>query len=208
MLFRSYSEQILQHRSSLIDSKIIFEPNYKDAKLAEYNGYLLCLINSHIYLADSRQKFQNTTNDIEYEWYYWELPFDITFIKEYRQNLYLGNDVGELFILDGTTDKTKNINSIWTTPKDNFGYQGYTKTTNKRGNVVNFKPMNNTEIKIDTIVDDVLKEKTVLSDINGIVPFRIKDKKFKEIQVKFSSNKPFGLFSCTMQGFVAGYIKK
>ncbi len=203
-----YSEQILQHRSSLIDSKIIFEPNYKDAKLAEYNGYLLCLINSHIYLADSRQKFQNTTNDIEYEWYYWELPFDITFIKEYRQNLYLGNDVGELFILDGTTDKTKNINSIWTTPKDNFGYQGYTKTTNKRGNVVNFKPMNNTEIKIDTIVDDVLKEKTVLSDINGIVPFRIKDKKFKEIQVKFSSNKPFGLFSCTMQGFVAGYIKK
>ena len=195
-----YSEQILQHRSSLIDSKIIFEPNYKDAKLAEYNGYLLCLINSHIYLADSRQKFQNTTNDIEYEWYYWELPFDITFIKEYRQNLYLGNDVGELFILDGTTDKTKNINSIWTTPKDNFGYQGYTKTTNKRGNVVNFKPMNNTEIKIDTIVDDVLKEKTVLSDINGIVPFRIKDKKFKEIQVKFSSNKPFGLFSCTKIG--------
>ena len=68
--------------------------------------------------------------------------------------------------------------------------------------------MNNDNIKIDTIVDGVIKEKTVLSDKNEIVPFRIKDKKFKEIQVKFSSNKPFGLFSCTMQGFVAGYIKK
>ncbi len=68
--------------------------------------------------------------------------------------------------------------------------------------------MGNDNIKIDTIVDSITKEKTTLSDKNEIVPFRIKDKKFKEIQVKFSSNKPFGLFSCTMQGFVAGYIKK
>lgn len=203
-----YSEQILQHRSSLVDSKMLSETGYKDVKLAEYKSYLLCLIDSHIYLADSRKKFQNNSNDIEYEWFYWELPFSITFIKEYRGNLYLGNEEGKLFILEGNTDNSKDINSHFTTCKDNFGYQGYTKTTNKRGNVVDFKIMNNDNIKIDTIVDGVIKEKTVLSDKNEIVPFRIKDKKFKEIQVKFSSNKPFGLFSCTMQGFVAGYIKK
>lgn len=203
-----YSEQILQHRSSLVDSKMLSELGYKDVKLAEYKGYLLCLINSHVYLADSRKKFQNNSNDIEYEWLYWELPFNITFIKEYRGNLYLGNEEGQLFILDGNVDDSKDINSHFTTCKDNFGYQGYTKTTNKRGNIVDFKCMNNDNIKIDTIVDSVIKEKTTLSDKNEIVPFRIKDKKFKEIQVRFSSNKPFGLFSCTMQGFVAGYIKK
>lgn len=203
-----YSEQILQHRSSLIDAKLLTEPNYKNIKLSEYNGYLMCLINSHIYLADSRKKFQYGTNEIEYEWFYWELPFNITFIKEYRGNLYLGNEAGELYALDGDNDNNNDIKSYWTTSKDDFGYPGYTKTTNKRGNVANLKIMNNNNIKIDTIVDGVLKEKTIISDIKGYATYRIRDKKFKDIQIKFSSNKPFGLFSCTMQGFVAGYIKR
>ena len=203
-----YSEQLLQHRSSLVDGKMINETNYKSVKLAEYNGYLLCLIDSHVYLADSRQKFQNDTNDIEYEWYYWELPNSITFIKEYRQKLYLGNASGQLFELSGTTDNGTGISSVWATPKDDFGYPSYTKTTNKRGNVANLKVMNNDSIHVDTIVDGVLKEKKVFNDSKGYIAYRIKDKKFKSIQLKFSSNKPFGLFSCTLQGFVAGYIKR
>ncbi len=203
-----YSEQILQHRSSLVDSKMIFENKYQNVKLAEFKGYLMCLIDSHIYLADSRQKYLDSSNVIQYEWYYWELPFNISYIKEYRQNLYLGNDSGELYILEGDTDNNLGINSCWTTPKDDFGYPSYTKTTNKRGNVADLKLMNNDNIKIDTIVDGKIKEKSVLSDNKGYAPYRIKDKKFKDIQLKFSSNKPFGIFSCTLQGFVAGYIKK
>ena len=202
-----YSEQILGHRSSLIDTKLLQENGYSNVKLAEYKGYLMCLVNSHIYLADSRQKFQNNT-DIEYEWFYWELPNTITFIKEYRGNIYLGNTSGNLYIMNGTSDVNSNIESVWTTAKDNFGYPSYTKTTNKRGNNVELLNKNNNNIKLDTIVDGILKEKTTLSDTNSIVPFRIKDKKFKEIQLKISSNSPFGLFSCTIQGFVAGYIKK
>lgn len=203
-----YSEQLLQHRSSVVDAKLLSEPNYKKLKLAEYAGYLLCLVDSNIYLADSRQKFQNETNEIEYDWYYWEMPYNISFIKEYRNELFLGNEDGQLFKLSGTTDNGQDINSYWTTAKDNFGYPSYTKTTNKRGNVVSLKSMNNDEIYIDTIVDGVLKQKIVASDNKGYVAYRIKDKKFKEIQLKFSSNKPFGLFSCTLQGFVAGYIKR
>lgn len=203
-----YSEQILQHRSSLVDSKMLQETNYTNVKLAEYQGYLMCLIDSHIYLADSRRKYQNSSNDIEYEWFYWELPFNITFISEYRGVLYLGNDAGNIYILDGTSDNQEEIESIWTTNKDNLGYPGYTKTTNKRGNVVKLLSKSNDNIKLDTIVDGILKEKTILNDSSTIVPYRIKDKKFKEIQLKFSSNKPFGLFYCTLQGFVAGYIKK
>ncbi len=203
-----YSEQVLQHRSSLVDGKMVYENDYTNVKLAEYNGYLLCLIGSHVYLADSRQKYQDDSNDIEYEWFYWELPFNITFIKEYRQSLYLGNDIGQLFKLEGINDNGEDIESIWTTPKDNFGYPSYTKTTNKRGNVAELKPMNNDYIHVDTIVDGTLKEKKVFDDSKGYIAYRIKDKKFKNIQLKFSSNKPFGLFSCTLQGFVAGYIKR
>lgn len=203
-----YSEQILQHRSSLIDTKMLQETDYTNVKLAEYNGYLMCLIGSHIYLADSRKMFQNGSNDTEYEWFYWELPNNITFIKEYRQKLYLGNSTGDLFELNGTTDNEVNINSYWTTPKDDFGYSSYSKTTNKKGNTADVKIMNNDSIHVDTIVDGVLKEKRVLSDKKGYIAYKIKDKKFKDIQIKFSSNKPFGLYSCTTQGFIAGYIKR
>lgn len=203
-----YSEQILQHRSSLVDAKMLQETDYTNVKLAEYNGYLMCLIGSHIYLADSRKMFQNGSNDTEYEWFYWELPNNITFIKEYRQKLYFGNSTGDLFELKGTTDNEVNINSYWTTPKDDFGYPSYSKTTNKKGNTADVKIMNNDSIHVDTIVDGTLKEKRVLSDKKGYIAYKIKDKKFKDIQIKFSSNKPFGLYSCTMQGFIAGYIKR
>lgn len=203
-----YSEQVLQHRSSLVDSKMLKEINYSEVQLAEYKGYLLCLIDSHIYLADGRQKLQNNSNDIEYEWFYWELPFNISYIKEYRDNLYLGNEDGELFVLEGDTDNGLDIFSKWTTRKDDFDCPSYIKTTNKRGNTANVKSMGNDDIHIDTIVDGVLKEKNVFDDSKGYIAYRIKDKKFKEIQIQFSSNKRFGLFSCTLQGFVAGYIKR
>lgn len=203
-----YSEQVLQHRSSVVDAKMVNENGYENVKLAEYNGYLMCLINSHIYLADSRKKYQNGTNDIEYEWYYWEMPNTLTFIKEYRQSLYFGNEKGEIYKLSGTTDNGDLVTSYWTTCKDDFGYPSYTKTTNKKGNIADVKIMGNNEIHVDTIVDGVLKEKRVLSDAKGYIAYKIKDKKFKDIQVKFSSDKPFGLYSCTLQGFIAGYIKR
>lgn len=203
-----YSEQLLQHRSTMVDTKLLTENNYENIKLAEYKGYLLCLINGHIYLADSRNKYQSSSNEIEYDWFYWELPKNITFIKEYRQKLFLGNDMGDIYLLEGQDDDGENINCYWTTPKDDLGYPSYTKTTNKRGNVADLKVMNNENIHVDTIVDGILKEKKTFSDKKGYIAYRIKDKKFKDIQIKFSSDQPFGLFSCTLQGFVAGYIKR
>ena len=203
-----YSEQILGHRSTVVDAKMLNETNYEKVKLAEYENYLMCLIDSHIYLADGNKQLQSNTGAIEYEWFYWEMPNQITFIKEYAGKLFLGNAEGQLFVLEGTKDVDTAIECYWTTAKDNFGYMGYTKTTNKRGNVAMFKPMGNDEIKIATIVDGVEKEKAIISDAKGYAPFRIKDKKFAQLQIKFSSNKPFGLFSCTTQGFVAGYIKR
>ena len=203
-----YSEQVLEHRSTFVDSKMIQESGYTNVKLAEYKGYLMCLINSHVYLADKRAMAKTNTNETEYEWFYWELPNTITFIKENKGVLYLGNAAGNLYKLNGTTDNLVDISSVWTTAKDDFDFPSYTKTTNKRGNVANVSIMNNDSIHVDTIVDGTLKEKAVLNDSKGYIVFRIKDKKFGNIQLKFSSNKPFGLFSCTLQGFVAGYRKR
>lgn len=201
-----YSEQLIAHRSSLVDSKMLSETDYTNVKLCEYKGYLLCLIGSHVYLADSRQKFQNNTNEIEYEWYYWELANNINYITEYQGNLFLGNEDGELYQFDLESDEE--VSSCWTTSKDDFGYEAYIKTTNKRGGVATLKKMNNDAIKVSTIVDGDVREKNTYADTKGYIAYRIKDKKFKEIQLKFSSDKPFGLFSCTLQGFVAGYIKR
>ena len=54
--------------------------DYLNVKLAEYRGYLMCLLDSKIFLADSRNMFEKTTNKAEYEWFYWELPFNINYI--------------------------------------------------------------------------------------------------------------------------------
>lgn len=201
-----YSEQLLAHRSSLVDSKMLSETGYKNVRLCEYKGYLLCLIDSHVYLADSRQMFTNSTNQNEYEWFYWELADSINYITEYQGELFLGNSSGKLFKLGGVATET--VSSSWTTAKDDFGYEAYIKTTNKRGGVATLKKMNNDSLKVSTIVDGTLKEKNTFADTKGYIAYRIKDKKFKEIQLKFSSDKPFGLYSCTLQGFVAGYIKR
>ncbi len=201
-----YSEQLLSHRSSLVDSRLLTESNYKNVMLCEYKGYLLCLLNSKVYLADSRQMFTNNTNQAEYEWYYWELANNITYITEYQGELFLGNAKGDLYKLDPAGEEI--IESSWTTAKDDFGYEAYIKTTNKRGGVATLKLMDNDSIDVSTIVDNEIRYKCQYNDNKGYIAYRIKDKKFKEIQIKFSSKKPFGLFSCTLQGFVAGYIKR
>ena len=201
-----YSEQALAHRSSMVDNKLLSEANYKNVELVEYLGYLLCRIGNHVYLADSRQKFQNNTNDVEYEWFYWELANNITYMTEYQGDLFFGNTAGKLYKFAANPDEI--VDSCWTTYKDDFGFEAYIKTTNKRGGVATLKPMNNDSIKVSTIVDGELREKNTYADTKGYIAYRIKDKKFKNIQLKFSSSKPFGLFSCTLQGFVAGYIKR
>jgi hypothetical protein len=199
------AERLLAHRSSNVDKKMVNETGYENAKIVEYKGYLLILINSKVYLADSRQRFQNIS--IEYEWYYWELPYNITFIKEKDNNLYLGNDNGELYILEGTTDDGKEIQSKWSTPSDAFGYEAYRKTTNKNGCVLNVMNKGAT-INVKTIADTKTEELGNFADSKEYIVLRIKRKKWKKLQLIFSSNKPFGLFLCTLEVFIGGYLKR
>ena len=214
-----YSEQVLQHRSSMVDPKMVNEDNYEGVVLAEWQGYLLCLYNSHIYLADKRQKYKDNT-DIGYEWYYWELPvkevtsgnyteyYPLNNMFEYRGDLFLSNAYGELYVLEGDTDNGENITSYWTTGKDDFDLPSYTKTTNKKGCVINLKKLNNDEIEVSSIIDDRVRKTKEVVDTYGYCVYKVKNKKFRNLQFKVSSDKPFGLFDITVQGFIAGYVKR
>lgn len=225
------SKQAIAHRSFMVDVKMTNENNYKDAMMTEYQGYLLILVNGKIYLADSRQKYANL-DSFGYEWFYWDFTdINPTLLKEYNDKLYIGTDNGSIFILEGTNDNGKTIISYWTTPMDNFGYNNQLKTTNKRGGLAKIKTIPNGLIKIARRTDKSSEYKyTTRKSANGFsfesldfrnfsfittdksyVLYKIKEKKLNELSLKFYSDekdKPFGIFSSTIEAFVGGYIKK
>lgn len=88
------TEQVIAHRSSLVDRKLLAEDGYKDMILEEWEGYLLVFIGNKVYLADSRAMFDNGGHS-EYEWYYWELDREVTCTRVHDGVLYLGTSGGE-----------------------------------------------------------------------------------------------------------------
>ncbi len=188
------TEQLLAHRSDFVDNRLLNEPNYKNMLLEEWEGYLLVIIDNHVYLADSRP-------EAKYEWYYWELDINVTCTSVKDGVLYLCGD-NKIYTL---TKTDTDIEAYWTTLEDEFKYPQYLKTTNKKGSVVDvvgnitisMKLDNNTFQKIDTY-----------KNTKGYVVCKKKKKKWKSIQIKFSSNKPFSLYSSTLEAWVGGYVKR
>lgn len=225
------SKQVIAHRSTMVDVKMTNENSYKNSMMVEYQGYLFVLVNGKIYLADSRQKYASL-NSFEYEWFYWDISkIKPTILKEYNDNLYIGANDGSIFILDGTNDNGDTILSYWTTPMDNFGFNNQLKTTNKRGGIAKIKTIPNGLIKIARRTDKSEEYKFVtqksangfkFSELNfsnfsfvttdkSYLVYKIKVKKVNELSLKFYSDekdKPFGIFSSTIEAFAGGYIKK
>ena len=246
------TEQVLGHRSTLVDRKLLNESNYNLMELAEWEGYLLVIIDDKVYLADSRQKVNNADH-IEYEWFYWELSKKIKRAATYEGILYLCSEAenvyneqgykkytdGEniywydtenekLYDDEGTesqvsvgtltevftsgiytlTDNTENrtISSYWTTPEDDFNYPQYLKTTNKRGfksDVVGAK------IKVDVKTDNNEFETLgTFENTKGYIVAKIKEKKWNKIQLKFSNDKPFGIYEINLEAYVGSYVKR
>ena len=225
------SKQVIAHRSTMVDVKMTNENNYKNSMMVEYQGYLFILTNGKIYLADSRQKYASL-NSFEYEWFYWDISrIEPTLLKEYNDNLYIGANDGSIYVLEGTNDDGNAILSYWTTPMDNFGYNNQLKTTNKRGGIAKIKTIPNGLIKIAKRTDksneyqyvtqksangfkfkelDFSNFSFVTTDKSYLV-YKIKSKKINELSLKFYSDekdKPFGIFSSTIEAFAGGYIKR
>lgn len=194
------TEQVLAHRSSMVDGKLLKEDNYKNMILEEWEGYLLVIIDNKVYLADSRQRYQDVY--VEYEWYYWELSQNITCTSVKDGVLYLcGNN--SIYKLTKTDSE---IGSYWTTKNDDFKYPQFQKTTNKRGGTAE---MEGTNIKLEIKTDNNDFEKIGTYDnTKGYIVYRVKKKKWKKLQMKFSSTMPFGINSYTLESFVGGYVKR
>ena len=195
------TEQLLSHKSTMVDSKLISETNYKKMILAEWEGYLLVFIDKKVFLADSRGVFTNIDHN-EYEWFYWEIDKKVTSTRVKDGVLYLGTTDGIYTV----TKTNTTLNAYWTTPYDEFGYPQMQKITNKRGCVAD---MEGEKIKVDVKVDNkpFITIKEYINTKGYVVP-RIKKKKWKGIQIKFSSDKPFSLYSCTLESYIGSYVKR
>lgn len=195
------TEQVVAHRSTLIDSKLLEEPNYKALILQEWEGYLLVIIDNKVYLADSRAMYTNVSHN-EYEWFYWELEKNITFATVKDNILYLCSNDG-IYTL---TKENGEIDSYWTTCLDDFGSPSMQKTTNKRGCLLEVESsILNVYTKIDNGEFELINR---FNETKGYVVPRIKKKKWKDIQLKIESDTPFKLSMCTLQSFIGGYVKR
>lgn len=194
------TEQVVAHRSTLVDRKLTAEPNYKDMILEEWEGYLIAFIDNKAYLADSRAMFTNDGHN-EYEWFYWELSQSVICTKVHSGVLYVGTYDG-VFTL---TDTERPVTSWWTTPKDKFKYPQHLKTTNKRGCVVEATGDVSVYAKTEKTDFELIG---VYGNVTDYLVSRIKRKKFKDIQLKFYSETRFSLETATLECFVGGYLKR
>lgn len=195
------TEQVVAHRSTLVDRKLVSESDYQNMILAEWDGYLMVFIGDKCYLADSRTAFTNE-NHFEYEWFYWQLEKSITSAKVHDGILYLGTADG-LYTL---TDNECNLESWWTTPLDKFKYPQYQKTTSKKSCTVEAVGDEIT-VYAKTNRDSDWSLLGIYTDVTDAFSCRVKKKKFKDIKMKFYSTKRFSLESATLSCFIGGYLK-
>lgn len=194
------TEQVVAHRSSLVDRKMITEKTYKDMVLAEWEGYLIVFIGSKAYLADSRTAFTNQDHT-EYEWFCWDMGTEISCARVEGGTLYLGTKDGVYTLTDNECD----VESYWVTPKDKFKNPNMQKTTNKRGCVVEATG----DIDVYAKLEDTDFE--LIGNYENVTDYfvcRIKRKKFKDLQLKFHSKTRFSLETATIEVFIGGYIKR
>lgn len=147
------TEQVLGHRSTLVDRKLLNEENYKNMELVEWEGYLLVIIDNKIYLADSKQKVQNDDH-VEYEWFYWEMAKKIKTATVHNDILYLCSE--EDFIIN------------------ELGYKKYTDGTNiywydEVNNKVYDNEGNESQVLIETLTAVIQSEIYTLTDTSSNV---------------------------------------
>lgn len=194
------TEQVVAHRSSLVDRKMITEADYKNMVLAEWEGYLLVFVGNKVYLADSRATFANE-NHFEYEWFMWHLDKEVICATVNNGILYIGTDDGVYTL----TDTNANVESYWVTPLDKFNAPHRQKTTNKRGCVAEATGDISVYAKLEDTDFELIG---TYENVTDYFVSRIKRKKFKDIQLKFYSNTRFSLETVTLEAFIGGYIKR
>ena len=168
------AERAIEHRSTTVDGWLANEPGLEEAVLQQWRGYLCCLVNGHLYLADSRQTYTNpATGRMEYEWYcldtVGEWDGEGTFWPAIRLlsldgELYFGTGLGGIYKYNhDLTDREGNglrsgaynnagraIFSCWVLPYDDCGLPNRFKRTKAQGARVEVKTHSRGLLKIRT----------------------------------------------------------
>lgn len=194
------TEQVVAHRSTTVDRKLTTEKSFREMILEEWEGYLLVSMGRSMYLADSRMTYSHEGHR-EYDWYYWQMEKNVTSAKVYNGVLYLGTDDGVYTL----TDEEAALASYWVTPKDKLNRPNMLKTTNKRGCIVEATGDVTISAKTDK---SAFEEIGKYENVTDHIVCRIKEKKFKDIQLKFASDTRFSISMATLEAFVGGYIKR
>lgn len=227
----------LYHRSSFVDPKLTNEENYENAVLCVWNNYLLVLIDSQIYLADSMQKTYSDSS-FEYEWYLWDgigvydednVFHKATYIQSIGEELVFGCANGEICIFASSNDNGRAIMSYWCTPQDIFKDLSHVKTVHKRGAVAIIKRIQNGKLKIavqtnkesfknvhESVTQGFSFKRVKFGEFNfgtgikGNICFKIKRNNIWYMQLKFYSDekdKPFGLYEVNLEYNLSKYHK-
>ena len=98
--FSGKIERAIEHRSSLIDSKLC-NLDLSKAQMIEWNGYLIVLCEGCLFMADSRQAYTHESGSMQYEWYYVEgVGFYEDQVQEYYFSPILPSEIPKVTIDD------------------------------------------------------------------------------------------------------------
>lgn len=226
------SRRALCHRSTVIDSALMRE-DLSAVMLEEWDGYLCLLCGDKMFLADSRNRYA-TESGYEYEWFLWtqigaqrDGAFSpACYIKEFEGELYIGTAAGAVCRFSGETDDGRDIESIWETRMETAGAVAARKTAHRRGAAVLLKTIPNSRVDI-SVQTDRTKERRLTtvhmggldfgnldfaalsfsSDSDNVVTIPLREKCWKTLRLKFSSNRGFGLGGAVYRASVVNYTK-
>ena len=178
-------QKSLMNKSGFVDARMLKEPKLKDAIMTRWKEYLVIVIDSRAYVADSRQQStMGNERGYKYEWYYWEnIPAVI--LKEYDDVLYFGTEDGRIcrfnsdvkdeegnILMTAYNDDGAVIPAVWSTKLDDDGDFMVRKTLMKKGSGVFLKTYNKSSVKVWIRTDaDFGTELEIKSANTGIFDF-------------------------------------
>lgn len=205
------SEQVLEHRSSFVDPKMVKIGGTESILgttpfICKSMGYMFINKGKYLFLADHRS-FSTVNDHNEYEWFEWELPNTITcMIGNDSQLLYsYGGKVYTIALSSDSLTQSETITCFWSTPEDEFYFQNHLKSCSKRGCVAELVGNCTIYIKGKKDFNPYIKYR---DKQKGYVVIKPKEKKWKALQIKFVGSNSFKLYNLTTEAYLGAYVKR
>lgn len=161
-------QRTLRCRSALINRRLLAEENLSSAVMAEHEGKCYLCVNSHCYVADSRQTFTENAA-AQYEWYYWD-NIPASCLLSLSGRLYFGAADGRVcrFLApaeeNAWSDDGEPVVAYWTTPYLSFGRWDRYKTV-QDVHVVPL-PYTRSSLKLYYSTEEIMKSRILEENID------------------------------------------